>query len=245
MVEAHRGSPRVRATWPSTAPISATPVVAAVGVVALVGFVLWERHRARIRYPPSSIWGSSGSAPSAGATAPRWRSRSASSVCCWCYRCSSSTRTGLSTLGAGYVLAVMARSALSRPERPRVTSPPASVPRAPVMPVWHSMCRRPGVRAVPAAVVGGVAAGAAARDLRPRAGARVGAAHRHVLVDIPTSSAGQGSATQSTVRQLGAALGTAILGTVLSLGLAHALTDRLEPVGAAAAGGVGTRRQHP
>ena len=51
-----------------------------------------------------------------------------------------------------------------------------------------------------------------------------------VLVDIPTEESGQGSATQSTVRQLGAALGTAILGTVLSLGLAHSLTNRLEPV---------------
>jgi len=37
-------------SWPATAPISAIPVIAAVGVVALVVFVVWERHRARIGY---------------------------------------------------------------------------------------------------------------------------------------------------------------------------------------------------
>lgn len=37
-----------------------------------------------------------------------------------------------------------------------------------------------------------------------------------VLADIPMAISGQGSATQSTVRQLGAALGSAIMGRVLA-----------------------------
>ncbi|MDO5081593.1 MFS transporter [Buchananella hordeovulneris] len=40
------------------------------------------------------------------------------------------------------------------------------------------------------------------------------------LVDVPNANAGQGSATQSTVRQIGSALGTVLAGATLSLGLA-------------------------
>ncbi len=36
-----------------------------------------------------------------------------------------------------------------------------------------------------------------------------------VLVDVPVSQSGQGSGTQSTSRQVGSALGIAILGTIL------------------------------
>ena len=36
-----------------------------------------------------------------------------------------------------------------------------------------------------------------------------------VLIDVPPVKSGQGSATQSTVRQLGSALGVAIMGTIL------------------------------
>jgi len=44
-----------------------------------------------------------------------------------------------------------------------------------------------------------------------------------VLVDVPVELSGQASATQSTVRQIGSALGTAVVGAVLSAGLAHHL----------------------
>ncbi len=50
-----------------------------------------------------------------------------------------------------------------------------------------------------------------------------------VLADVPVERSGQGSGTQSTARQVGSALGIAILGTVLFLTLTnrfdHALTD--------------------
>lgn len=42
-----------------------------------------------------------------------------------------------------------------------------------------------------------------------------------VLADVPTDQSGQGSATQSTVRQLGTALGASVSGALLSAGLAH------------------------
>lgn len=50
-----------------------------------------------------------------------------------------------------------------------------------------------------------------------------------VLHDIPVASSGQGSATQSTVRQVGAAIGAAVAGSVLSLGLAHHLASVTGP----------------
>ncbi|MFF0489807.1 MFS transporter [Nocardia sp. NPDC004068] len=51
-----------------------------------------------------------------------------------------------------------------------------------------------------------------------------------VLAGVPPEASGQGSATQSTVRQLGSALGAAVLGGVLSIGLGRFLADRLGDV---------------
>ena len=48
-----------------------------------------------------------------------------------------------------------------------------------------------------------------------------------VLRDIPTAASGQGSATQSTLRQLGSGLGTAIAGSVLAIATTHAATTSL------------------
>lgn len=48
-----------------------------------------------------------------------------------------------------------------------------------------------------------------------------------VLRDVPRAESGQGSATQSTVRQLGSALGTALSGAALSLALAFTLPPAL------------------
>lgn len=49
-----------------------------------------------------------------------------------------------------------------------------------------------------------------------------------VLVDVTPEKSGQGSATQSTVRQLGSALGVAIVGTVLATFLTTAVPKALE-----------------
>src|SRR5699024_6214127 len=49
-----------------------------------------------------------------------------------------------------------------------------------------------------------------------------------ILRNIPTAESGQGSATQSTVRQVGTALGTAIMGAVLSVSLKNTLAGAVE-----------------
>ncbi|NKR28250.1 DHA2 family efflux MFS transporter permease subunit [Rhodococcus hoagii] len=218
------------ATWLSTAPISATPVVAAVGVVALVGFVLWERHRARIRYSAILDLG-------------LFRFRTFSWGNCTAMAVAIGefglllvlplflvNAYGLSTLGAGYVLAVMALGAFASGAAARHVTARFGAPRTVMLGLAlevvgvlaFALYLRPSSAAWLLALllaIYGLGLGLASAQLTGT-----------VLVDIPTSESGQGSATQSTVRQLGAALGTAILGTVLSLGLAHALTDRLEPV---------------
>lgn len=47
------------------------------------------------------------------------------------------------------------------------------------------------------------------------------------LADVPPAQSGQASGTQSTARQVGAALGIAAIGTVYATSLGHAMTDRL------------------
>ena len=52
-----------------------------------------------------------------------------------------------------------------------------------------------------------------------------------VLQDVPVAQSGQASGTQSTARQVGSALGIAVLGTVLFTSLGGALDNRLEADG--------------
>ena len=51
-----------------------------------------------------------------------------------------------------------------------------------------------------------------------------------ILVDVPVAQSGQASGLQSTVRQLGAALGVAVLGTLLVSTLGAATADNLSSV---------------
>ncbi len=51
-----------------------------------------------------------------------------------------------------------------------------------------------------------------------------------ILAEVPEAQSGEGSGIQSTARQLGAALGIAILGTALAAGLADGTRSRLERV---------------
>ncbi|WP_232717525.1 DHA2 family efflux MFS transporter permease subunit [Gordonia metallireducens] len=217
-------------TWSTDAPVSATPVMVVVGLAALAAFVVWERHRARVqrsaildlslfRYRTFS-----------------WGNFTATTVAIGEFGLLLVlplflvNAYGLSTLGAGYVLAVMALGAFASGGAARHVAGRFGAPRTVMIGLGlevigvlaFAFYLRPSSSAWVLALllaVYGAGLGLASAQLTGT-----------VLVDIPTEESGQGSATQSTARQLGAALGTAILGTVLSLGLAHSLTDRLEPV---------------
>jgi EmrB/QacA subfamily drug resistance transporter len=51
------------------------------------------------------------------------------------------------------------------------------------------------------------------------------------LAEVPHAQSGQASGTQSTARQIGSALGIAIIGTVFATSLSHAMLDRLQGTG--------------
>ncbi|HSO03855.1 MAG TPA: hypothetical protein VLQ92_05195, partial [Candidatus Limnocylindrales bacterium] len=52
-----------------------------------------------------------------------------------------------------------------------------------------------------------------------------------ILADVPIRQSGQASGTQSTARQIGAAMGTAVLGTVLFVSLSSQTAAQVEQVG--------------
>ncbi|WP_433183628.1 MFS transporter [Actinoallomurus sp. CA-150999] len=62
-------------------------------------------------------------------------------------------------------------------------------------------------------------------------GLTTGQLTRIVLRDVPSASAGLASGTQSTARQVGSALGIALIGAVFAVGLSHAMTARLRDAG--------------
>ncbi len=52
-----------------------------------------------------------------------------------------------------------------------------------------------------------------------------------ILAEVPTAQSGQASGTQSTTRQIGAALGIALLGTILAAGLSSGTATNLRALG--------------
>ncbi|WP_458687861.1 MFS transporter [Nocardia tengchongensis] len=217
--------------WPRSAPISAVPVAGLIGVIALTLFVVWERHRARVGR--SAILDSSlFSIPTFS-----WGNLTALTVAIGEFGLLLVlplflvNALGLSTMGAGLVLAAMALGAFGSGAAARHLAALLGAPRTvilglaleaagvAVVALFLSSTVSPWLLAVLLAVYG-AGLGLASAQLTGT-----------VLADISPEKSGQGSATQSTVRQLGAALGAAILGAVLSIGLAHNLTDRLDAVG--------------
>ena len=55
-----------------------------------------------------------------------------------------------------------------------------------------------------------------------------------IMVDVPMEKTGQGSGSQSTARQVGSALGIAVIGTMLFTGTEASLEDRLTTLGVSA-----------
>ena len=217
-------------TWPASAPISPVPVAFAVGVLFLGLFVLWERHRARVRRDaildltlfsiPTFSWGNVTALTVAAGefgllfVLPLYLVNV----------------LGLSILHAGFVLAALAVGAFVSGAQARHLAArmrPSSVVIlglalelvgalvtalliGPSMPGW--------LVALPL-VVYGLGVGLASAQLTST-----------ILVDVPTQRSGTASATQSTARQLGSAAGSAIAGTALAVALTHHLPERLAQI---------------
>lgn len=217
-------------TWPATAAVSPVPVIGAIGVLALALFILWERHRAhngrsalldvRLFAIPTFSWGN------------------LTALCVaigefgllFVLPLFLVNTLGLRTLGAGLVLAAMALGAFGAGAAARHF---AARWGAAMVVIIGLVLETIGVVAAAIVVTATVSPWLVAA-LLVCYGVGLGLASAQltgtVLADIPTDQSGQGSATQSTVRQLGAALGTALIGVVLAAGLARELPRQLATV---------------
>lgn len=235
-------------TWPQSAPVSPVPIIGLLGIVATTVFIFWERHRQRVRRSALldlSLF-----------TLPRfsWGNVTAAMVAIgefaliFVLPLYLTSARGLNVLQAGFVLAAMAIGAFLAGAQARHLAArigPAAVVvlglglevvgigvmtlfLAPTVNIW--------LMTIPL-VVYGLGLGLASAQLTSL-----------VLADIPAAQSGQGSATQSTVRQIGMAIGTAVSGALLSIGLAHYLatgTELDETVRQSAGGALQGLRETP
>lgn len=217
-------------TWPASAPVSVVPVALGVGLVFMGLFVVWERHRARVQRDaildlglfrvPTFTWGNlTAMAISAGEFAlvfivPLYLVNA----------------LGLTLMQAGWVLAAMAGGAFGSGAAARrltarlgasgVVLVGLGLELAGVLLTAFVLPGRPAGWVVAATLaLYGIGLGLASAQLTST-----------VLADVPAERSGSASATQSTVRQVGAALGSALAGGVLGLGLGAVLPDRLAGV---------------
>ncbi len=213
--------------WPVTAPVSAPAVALMVGVAFVGLFILWERHRARVgrsalidlaifRFATFS-WGN--------LTAMMVAIGEFALV--FVLPLYLVNGLGLSIMGAGSVLGAMAVGAFIAGAQARRLSARLGPPQVVILGLVLEVAGATATAFIlgptsspwliaACMTVYGIGLGLASAQLTST-----------VLADVPAAQSGSASATQSTVRQLGAALGSALAGTVLAARLSTSLLDRL------------------
>jgi EmrB/QacA subfamily drug resistance transporter len=209
-------SPSLVGIWPATAPISATPVLLLLGLLLMAAFIGWQVRRrnagrATTLDPGLFRIGSFGLGNTvAGAVAV------GEFALLFVLPLYLEQALRLTTLRAGLVLAAMAGGAFVSGAVARHLA--AAI--GPTKVVIVGLALEVAGAGVTAGVVsaGGVGWGVVLTLLPYGLGLGLASAQLTsvTLRDVPTTSSGIGSATQSTVRQLGAALGTAAGGAVLT-----------------------------
>ncbi|MER8041429.1 MFS transporter [Streptomyces sp. NPDC094032] len=216
--------------WPETAPVSAIPVLLALGLALLVFFCLWERRRARTGRSALLDLGLFG-LPSF-----RWGNLAAFAVALgefgllFVLPLYLVNVLALSTLQSGLVLATMALGAflaggaaeglVRRMGPPRIVTLGLAIEATAIVLVASVVTPHTSPWLLALLLAGyGIGLGLASAQLTGT-----------VLADVRPADSGQGSATQSTVRQLGSALGAAVLGGLLSLSLGSTLPAALDDV---------------
>lgn len=217
-------------TWPQDAPVSVVPVLFALSAVVLALFVLWERHLARRRRSALLDLGLF------ALPTFRWGNITAATVAVgefgllFVLPLYLVDVLDLSALGAGFVLAALALGAFFSGAAARLVAARIGPPRVVVVGLAIEIV---GVLAV-ALVVGPATEPALLAALLVVYGVGLGLASAQLtgttLLEVPPQESGQGSAAQSTVRQLGSALGTAIVGAVLAASLMSSVPARLADV---------------
>lgn len=221
--------------WPVSAPVSPVPVFFAIGLAALALFVVWEGHRRRV--------GRSALLDLELFSLPtfRWGLITAAAVAVgefaivFVLPLHLVNALGLSLMNAGWVLAAMALGAFFSGAQARHLAARMGAPGVVVLGLALELVGvltlvlllRPDsagwLVALPL-VVYGLGLGLASAQLTGT-----------VLSEVPTAESGQASATQSAVRQLGSAWGTAVAGTALAVGLGMFLPAALDDAGVPAA----------
>ena len=221
--------------WPATAPVSIVAIALVVGLVALALFVVWERHRAKVRRSAlldlglfqvrTFSWGNLAAAMVAVGEF----------AIIFVLPLYLTNLLGLNIMQSGLVLAAMAIGAFISGASARHLAAKFGAPGTVLIGlglevvgvVVLALVMGPGTAAWLVAlplVVYGVGLGLASAQLTGT-----------VLRDVPVASSGQASATQSTVRQIGSALGTAFAGAELSVSMSLTLPAALDATGLDAA----------
>lgn len=217
-------------TWPQTWPISIIPVLFACSALALTVFVIWERHRARVHRSAildltlfrieTFSWGNITAATVAVGEF----------AIVFVLPLFLVNALGLSTMSAGLILAAMALGAFFSGASARHLAARYGAPTVVLIGLTLEIV---GICAV-AIVLSASISGWWVAALLTVYGLGLGLASAQltstVLHDVPVNASGQGSATQSTVRQVGAAVGAAVAGAALAVGLGRALPQALEGV---------------
>ena len=214
-------------TWGADAPVSPIPILGAIAVGALVAFIRWELRRARqlkstlldvsLFSHATFSWGN--------ATATMVAMGEFGLLLVLPLYLINVLATD--AMGAGLILAAMAAGAFLSGAMARHLAASMGADRVVVLGlglevagvaglVWVIGAGAPMLPLVLLLVVYGLGLGLASAQLTST-----------VLRDIPPEASGQGSATQSTLRQLGSGFGTAIAGSVLAVATTHAATTSL------------------
>lgn len=217
--------------WSKNAAISAVPVAFAVAAIALVLFVIWERHREKVQRAALLDLGLFSFSTFS------WGNLTAAMVAVgefaiiFVLPLYLINALGLDVMGAGLILAAMALGAFLSGAAARHLAARFGAPGTVLIGLGLEVA---GVLAVALVLTATTPAWAIAVPLIVY-GLGLGLASAQltgtVLRDIPVENSGQGSATQSTVRQVGSAFGTAFAGTALSVALAVALPASLRGTG--------------
>ena len=218
-------------TWPASAPISAVPVALAVSVLAFIVFIRWERRRERRHRSAILDLGLFSYSTFS------WGNVTAAMVAIgefaiiFVLPLYLINALALSVMSAGLVLAAMALGAFFSGAAARHVAARLGAPATMLIGLGLEVS---GVLVLTFVIGGQTPAWIIAAPLVAY-GLGLGLASAQltstVLNEIPVGSSGQASATQSTVRQVGSALGTAFAGAALSLSLALTLPSALGSAG--------------
>jgi len=215
------------ATWPETAPISVVPVALAIGLVSL-GLFWWLQRRRATQGRPVILDLTLFAVPTFG-----WGNLTAAMVAAGEFALLFVLplylvyAMRLTIMQTGWVLAAMAIGAFVAGAGARHLAARLGPARV----VTVGLLLELGAAVAAALVIGNAPSVWAITVLLAVYGLGLGLAAAQltsvVLHDVPVAQSGTASATQSTVRQLGSAVGAAVAGTVLAIGFTITVPARL------------------